>query len=142
MPLSSFPFMSLLSRLPQITLIVALVTFTVSLYLTITSGVGLSQPTNLLFILALALSVLSMFLAQNPNNERAALFFWASAGVWGAAAYSNFQMLGLFALIVAVGAGVSAFLIERESRIYSFVGPALFIGIAFSLVILSNLLTR
>ena len=134
--------MTILSRLPQITLLAALVTFTVSLYLTITSGIGVAQPTNLLFILTLALSIGFMFLAQNPNNERAALLFWVSAGVWGATAYANFQMLGLFALIVAFLAAVSAFLIERESRIYSFSGPALFIGIAFSLVILSNLLAR
>lgn len=134
--------MTILSRLPQIALLAALVTFTVSLYLTITSGVGVAQPTNLLFVLTLALSVGLMFLAQNPNNERAALMFWVGAGIWGAAAYANFQMLGLFALIVAALAAVSAFLIERESRIYSFSGPALFIGIAFSLVILSNLLAR
>ena len=134
--------MSPLSRLPQITLLIALVAFTVSLYLTITSGVGLSQPINLLFILALALSVGFMFLAQNPNNERAALLFWVSAGVWGAAAYANFQMLGIFALVVALLAAVSAFLIERESRVFSFTGPALFIGIAFSLVILTNILAR
>lgn len=134
--------MSILSRLPQITLLVALAAFTVSLYLTITSGVGLSQPINLLFILGFALSIGLMFLAQNPNNERAALMFWVSAGVWGAAAYANFQMLGIFVLVVALLAAVSAFLIERESRVFSFTGPALFIGIAFSLVILTNILAR
>jgi hypothetical protein len=134
--------MPLLARLPQITFLAALAIFSFTLFLTVTSGVGISQPINLVFVLLLAGSVMLMFLVQNPNNENAALMMWFGAGVWGAAAYQNFQMLGLFHLIVALLAAVSAFLIERESRVFSFAGPALFIGTGLSLVILSTLLAR
>lgn len=134
--------MSLLSRLPQLALFAALVIFTFTLFLVITSGVGISQPITLVFILLMALSVGLMFLAQNPNNENAALMLWFGAGVWGAAAYQNFQLLGLFQLGVGLLAAASAFWIERTSRVYSFTGPALFIGTGISLVILATLLTR
>ena len=102
----------------------------------------MSQPFNLVLIILLALTVGLMFLAQNPNNERAALFYWFAAGVWGAAAYVNFQFLGLFQLIVAILAGVSAFAIERESRVFSFTGPGLLIAVGLALVILANMLAR
>jgi hypothetical protein len=134
--------MSLLSRLPLIALLAGLVVFTATLFVTITQGTGISQPINLILIVLLALSVGMMFLAQNPNNERAALFCWFAAGVWGAAAYLNFQLLGLFQLIVAVLAAVSAFAIERESRVFSFIGPGLLIAVAFGLVVLSSVLGR
>ena len=133
--------MSLQNRIPQITLLVALAIFTFALYLTITSGVGFTQLLNPIFILLLALSVGFMFLAQNPNNENAAMMYWFGAGVWGAAAYLNFQMLGVLALLVAGLSAASAFLIERESRVFSFAGPALFIGTGLALVILANMLT-
>lgn len=133
--------MSLLSRFPQITLLIGLVVFTLSLFLTITSGSGISQPINLVIIILQSLSVLLMFLAQNPNNENAAYMFWFGAGVWGAASYLNFQSLGIFHLAVGLLCAVSAYLIERESRLYSFLGPALFIGTGLSLVILSAILT-
>ncbi len=132
--------MSLQNRIPQITLFIALAIFTFALYLTVTSGVGFTQLLNPIFILLLALAVGLMFLAQNPNNENAALMFWFGAGVWGAAAYLNFQMLGVLALLVAVLSAASAFLIERESRVFSFAGPALFIGSGLALVILANML--
>lgn len=133
--------MSLQNRIPQITLLVALAIFTFALYLTITSGVCFTQLLNPIFILLLALSVGFMFLAQNPNNENAAMMYWFGAGVWGAAAYLNFQMLGVLALLVAGLSAASAFLIERESRVFSFAGPALFIGTGLALVILANMLT-
>ncbi len=123
--------MSLLARLPLVTLVVALLVFTLVLVVLITSGAGLSQPINVILLLGLAVSIVFMFLAQNPNNENAALMFWFGAGVWGATAYLNFQMLGLLALVVGIGAALSAFWIERESRAFSFTGPALFIGLAF-----------
>lgn len=135
-------FMSLLSRLPQITLFAALAIFTLTLYLVVASGAGISQPFNLLLILLMAFSVGLMFLAQNPNNENAALMFWFGAGVWGAAAYLNFQMVGILDLVVGLLAAGSALAIERESRLFSFLGPALFIGTGFSLVIASILLAR
>lgn len=134
--------MSLLSRVPQISLFAALAAFTLTLFLAITSGAGFSQPVNVLFILALALSIALLFLAQNPNNENAAVMCWFGAGVWGAAAYLNFQMLGLLHLVVALACAASAFLIERESRAFSFLGPVLFIGTGVSLVILANIFTR
>ena len=134
--------MSLLARLPLVTLVVALLVFTLVLVVLITSGAGLSQPINVILLLGLAVSVVFMFLAQNPNNENAALMFWFGAGVWGATAYLNFQMLGVLALVVGFGAALSAFWIERESRAFSFTGPALFIGLALSLVIVANLLAR
>ncbi len=134
--------MSLLARLPLVTLVVALLVFTLVLVVLITSGAGLSQPINVILLLGLAVSIVFMFLAQNPNNENAALMFWFGAGVWGATAYLNFQMLGLLALVVGIGAALSAFWIERESRAFSFTGPALFIGLALSLVIVANLLAR
>lgn len=134
--------MSLLSRLPLVTLLAAAVIYSLTLFLTVTSGAGVSAPINLILILLLALTVVLMFLAQNPNNENAALMFWFSAGIWGAAAYQNFQMLGVLQLVIALGAALSAFGIERESRVYSFIGPALFIGTGLSLVILSVLVSR
>ncbi len=134
--------MSLLSRVPRITLFLALAIFSFALYLTITSGVGFAQLLNPLVILLFAFSVGAMFLAQNPNNENAALMYWFSAGVWGAAAYLNFQTLGVFALLVAALSAASAFLIERESRVFSFAGPALFIGVGLALVIVANMLAR
>lgn len=134
--------MSLLARLPQLTLLVALPVFTLSLYLTITSGAGLAQPVNIVFIVLLALSIAGLFLAQDPNNERAAFLLWFSAGVWGAAAYLNFQMLGLAQLLVAVGAALSAFYVERESRAFSFAGPALFVGTEVLVSALGTILTR
>ncbi len=134
--------MSFLSRLPLITLIVALAIFTLILYLTITSGAGIAQPINLVLVLLMALSIGLMFRAQNPNNESAALMLWFGAGVWGAAAYLNFQMLGILLLLVALLAAVSAFWIERESRIFSFTGPALFIATGLALVVLSFVLAR
>ena len=137
-----FAVMSLLARLPLVTLVVALLVFTLVLVVLITSGAGLSQPINVILLLGLAVSIVFMFLAQNPNNENAALMFWFGAGVWGATAYLNFQMLGLLALVVGFGAALSAFWIERESRAFSFTGPALFIGLALSLVIVANLLAR
>lgn len=133
--------MTLLSRIPQITLLVGLVVFTLTLFLTITSGNGISQPINLILVILLSLSILLMFLAQNPNNENAAFMFWFGAGVWGAASYLNFQTLGLFHLVVGLLSAASAYLIERESRMYSFLGPALLIGTGLSLVILSAILT-
>lgn len=134
--------MSLLSRLPLVTLFVALIVFSLMLVFVITSGAGIAQPFNLLLVLLLAVSVFLMFLAQNPNNENAALMFWFGAGVWGAMAYLDFVALGLPALAVALLAAISAFWIERESRAYSFIGPALMIGLAVSLVILAKLLAR
>jgi len=134
--------MSFLARLPQITLLGAFSIFSLTLYLTITSGAGISQLINLVIVLLLALTVMLMFLAQNPNNENAALIFWFGAGVWGAAAYLNFQTLGILQLVIALLSAASAFWIERESRVYSFIGPALLIGTGLSLVIISNLLAR
>jgi hypothetical protein len=134
--------MSLLYRLPQITLWAALAVFTLLLVLMVTSGSGLAQPINLVLLLLLAVTIVLLFLAQNPNNENAALMLWFGAGVWGAAAYLNFQMLGLLALLVAALSAISAFWVERESRIFSFTGPALFIGVALSLVLIANLLAR
>lgn len=134
--------MPLLSRAPQMTLFAGFFVFSFTLVLSVTSGVGIAQPINLVFIVLLALSVLGMFLAQNPNNENAALMMWFAAGVWGAAAYLNFQTMGLFHLIVALLAAGSAFLIERESRVFSFTGPALLIGTGLALAILSVLLAR
>ncbi len=131
-----------LARVPQLALLLALVVFSLTLFLVITSGEGLTQPLNPLLLFACALSVAFLFLAQNPNNENAALLCWVGAGVWGAAAYLNFQMLGLPQLVVALLCAASAFLIERESRVFSFTGPALFIGVGLSLVIIANLLTR
>jgi hypothetical protein len=134
--------LALLSRLPLITLGLGLVVFTFTLVLSVTSGLGFSQPTTLLFIVPLAFSILLMFMAQNPNNERAALMYWFTAGVWGAASYLNFQLLGLFYLVVAVLAAFSAFLIERESRTFSFIGPGLFLGVGLLLVVLATFLAR
>lgn len=132
--------MSLLSRLPQITLFAALAVFTFTLFLTVTSGSGLAQLINPVLILLFAVCIFLMFLAQNPNNENAALMLWFGAGVWGAGAYLNFQMLGVLDLVVALLSAGAAFWIERESRVFSFAGPALFIGTGLSLVILSVLL--
>jgi hypothetical protein len=132
--------MAFLSRFPQFALFAALAVFTLTLFLTVTSGTGLSQWLNPALVILLAATVFLMFLAQNPNNENAALMLWFGAGVWGAAAYLNFQMLGIFQLLVALFAALGAFWIERESRVYSFTGPALFIGTALSLVILATLL--
>lgn len=134
--------MFLLSRLPLITLLAAVAVYSFTLFLTVTSGVGVSAPINVILVLLLALAVILMFLAQNPNNESAALMFWFGAGVSGAAAYLNFQMLGVVHLVIALGAAVSAFLIERESRVFSFAGPALFIGTGLALVIVAVLVTR
>ncbi len=131
--------MSLLSRLPLVTLIAALAVFTLTLVLAITSGTGISQPFNLLLVLLLAVSVLGMFLALNPNNEYAAIFLWFGAGAWGAAAYLNFQLVGALQLVVAILAAASAFWIERESRNLSITGPAVFIGTGLVLVIVSML---
>lgn len=133
--------MNLLDRLPLAALVVALLVFTLLLFLLITSGVGLAQPVNAVFLLALVAGILFLFLAQNPNNENAALLLWYNAGAWGAAAFLNFQMLGLPALVVAALAAGGAFWIERASRAFSFIGPALFIGVALSLVILARMLT-
>lgn len=132
--------MSLLSRLPQIALLAALAVFTFTLFLTITSGDGIARLINLIFILLFAVCIFLMFLAQNPNNENAALMLWFGAGVWGAAAYLNFQLVGFLDLVVALLAAAAAFWIERESRVFSFAGPALFIGTGLSLAILSILL--
>lgn len=134
--------MPLLSRIPQLTLIAALADFSFTLFLTVTSGVGVTVPINLVLIVLMALSVGLMFLAQNPNNENAAFMFWFGAGVWGGAAYLNFQMLGVFHLVIALAAAASAFLIERESRVYSFLGPLLLIGTGMSVVILSFMFAR
>jgi len=134
--------MSLLSRLPLFTLLAALVVFTLTLFLAITSGTGVSNIVNLLMVLLLALSVGLMFLALNPNNEQAALMLWFGAGVWGAAAYLNFQFLGLWDLLVGTASALSAFFVERESRTFSFTGPALLIGTGVSLVVVSILLSR
>lgn len=136
------PFVSLLYRLPLITLLAALPVFTLTLFLTVTSGAGPAQPFNFIMVLLSAASVFFMFLALNPNNENAALMLWFGAGVWGAAAYLNFQMAGLPALLVGVLAATSAFWVERESRSFSFTGPGMLIGVALSLVILSNLLAQ
>lgn len=132
--------MSPFSRLPPIALAVAFVIFSLTLFLAVSSGVGVSQPFHLALIILMALAVGSMFLAQNPNNENAALMFWFSAGVWGAAAYLNFQMVGVLQLVTALLAAASAFWIERESRVYSFIGPALLIAVGLALVIVSNML--
>lgn len=142
MPLSSAAVNALLARTPQIALGFALLVFTINLFLAISAGTGISQPFNMILIALMALAVAFAFLAQNPNNENAALLFWFGAGVWGAAAFLNFQFLGLVDLVLAAMAAGSAFLIERESRLFSFSGPALFLGTGLSLVILSNILTR
>lgn len=134
--------MTIFSRLPLAALIVAFGVFTLYLFLMISSGAGLAQLVNPILLLALAAGIIFMFLAQNPNNENAALMLWYNAGAWGAAAYLNFQMLGLLALIVALLSAAGAFWVERESRAFSFAGPALFIGVALSLVILANMLAR
>ena len=132
--------MSLLSRLPQLALFAALGVFTFTLFLTVTSGTGISQLINLVLVLLFAVCIVLMFLAQNPNNENAALMLWFGAGVWDAKTYLNFQMLGVLDLVVALLSAAAAFWIERESRVFSFAGPALFIGTGLSLVILSILL--
>lgn len=132
--------MSLLSRIPQFALLAGLVVFTFTLFLAITSGAGISQPINLVLVILLAGAVFLMFLAQNPNNENAAMMLWFGAGVWGAAAYLNYQLLGVFHLVPALLSAGGALWIERESRMYSFLGPALFVGTALSLVILANIL--
>lgn len=129
-------------RLPLITLVAGVGVYSLLLALMITSGAGLAQPINVVLLLLLAATVVLMFFALNPNNANAALMLWFGAGVWGAAGYLNFQMLGLLALGVAVLCAVTAFWIERESRAFSFLGPALFIGVALSLVIIANMLTR
>ena len=134
--------MSPWSRLPLITLIAALGVFSLTLFLAVTSGTGLEQPINLVLVLLSALSIFLMFLAQNPNNENAALMLWFGAGVWGAAAYLNFQTLGVLQLVVALLCAGSAFWIERESRVFSFLGPALFIGTGLSLAILAAIVPR
>jgi hypothetical protein len=136
------PSMSLLSRVPLVALLAALAVFTLSLFLAVTSGKAMAEPINLLLVLLLAMSVALLFLAQNPNNENAALMLWFGAGVWAAAAYLNFQLLGLADLFIAALSAIGAFWVERESRRYSFAGPALCIGIALLLVILSNFLAR
>lgn len=133
--------MTIFARLPLAALVAGLGVFTLLLILLITSGAGLA-PVNLMLFAALALGILFLFLAQNPNNESAALMLWYNAGAWGAAAYLNFQMLGLLALLVALLAAGAAFWVERESRAFSFTGPALFIGVALSLVILANMLAQ
>jgi hypothetical protein len=129
------------ARLPLLTLFASVAVFTLTLILAITSGTGISQPFNLVLILLMALSTGLMFLALNPNNERAALMLWYGAGVWGATAYLNLQGIGLLELLVAVMAAVSAFLIERESRSFSFAGPALFVGVGLLLVVLARFFT-
>jgi len=134
--------MNLLARSPLAALVAALGVFSLTLFIMITSGAALTQPINLVLLLALAAGVLFLFLAQNPNNENAALMLWYNAGAWGAAAYLNFQMLGLFALGVALLSALAAFWVERESRAFSFMGPALCIGVALSLAILAQMLTR
>jgi hypothetical protein len=134
--------MSLLSRVPLVALIAAIAVFTLSLFLAVTSGTGMSQPINLLLVLLLAVSAALLFLAQNPNNENAALMLWFGAGVWAAAAYLNFQLLGLADLVVAGLSALGGFWVERESRRYSFTGPALCIGTALLVVLVSNFLTR
>jgi hypothetical protein len=141
MALSFVVAMSLLPRIPQFALLTALAVFTLTLFIAITSGTGISQPINLVLVILLAATVFMMFLAQNPNNENAAMMLWFGAGVWGAAAYLNYQMLGVLHLVPALLSAIGAFWIERESRMYSFLGPALFIGTALSLVIVANLLT-
>jgi hypothetical protein len=133
--------MTIFARLPLAALVAGLGVFTLLLFLLITSGAGLA-PVNLMLFAALALGILFLFLAQNPNNENAALMLWYNAGAWGAAAYLNFQMLGVLALLVALLAAGAAFWVERESRAFSFTGPALFIGVALSLVILANMLAQ
>lgn len=133
--------MTIFARLPLAALVAGLGVFTLLLFLLITSGAGLA-PVNLMLFAALALGILFLFLAQNPNNENAALMLWYNAGAWGAAAYLNFQMLGLLALLVALLAAGAAFWVERESRAFSFIGPALFIGVALSLVILANMMAQ
>lgn len=132
--------MTLLSRLPLVALLFALAVFTLTMILAVTAGTGLSKPFNLVLVVLLAATVVLMFLAQNPNNDNAALFFWFAAGVWGASAYLNFQSVGMGQLLVALLSAGSAFWIERESRAYSFAGPALFIGTGLALVIISNML--
>ena len=134
--------MTIFARLPLAALLSALGVFTLLLFVMISSGAGLAVWVNPLLLLALAAGILFLFLAQNPNNENAALMLWYNAGAWGAAAYLNFQMLGLLALAVAFLSAAGAFWIERESRAFSFAGPALFIGVALSLVILANMLAR
>jgi hypothetical protein len=134
--------MNILSRLPLAALVAALGVFTLLLFLMITSGAALAQPVNLVWLIALAAGILFLFLAQNPNNENAALMLWYNAGAWGAAAYLNFEMIGLLALVVALLSAGGAFWVERESRAFSFTGPALFIGIALSLIILANMLAQ
>lgn len=133
--------MTIFARLPLAALAAGLGVFTLLLFLLITSGAGLA-PVNLMLFAALVLGILFLFLAQNPNNENAALMLWYNAGAWGAAAYLNFQMLGVLALLVALLAAGAAFWVERESRAFSFTGPALFIGVALSLVILANMLAQ
>jgi hypothetical protein len=134
--------MPLLARVPLVALLTALVIFSLTLFLAVSSGVGIAQPLNLVLVFLLAFSVALLFLAQNPNNENAALMCWFGAGVWGAAAYLNFQLLGVAHLLTALLCAVSAFWIERESRVFSFLGPALFIGTGLSLVILATFLAR
>lgn len=134
--------MNIPSRLPLAALVAALGVFTLLLFLMITSGAALGQPVNLVLLIALAAGILFLFLAQNPNNENAALMLWFNAGAWGAAAYLNFEMIGLLALVVALLSAAGAFWVERESRAFSFTGPALFIGVALSLVILANMMAK
>lgn len=128
--------------MPVAALVAALGVFTLLLFLMITSGAALVQPVNLVLLIALAAGILFLFLAQNPNNENAALMLWFNAGAWGAAAYLNFEMIGLLALVVALLSAAGAFWVERESRAFSFTGPALFIGVALSLVIFANMLAK
>lgn len=124
---------------PRIALVAALTVFTVTLFLAVISETSSARWFNLLFILLLAVSTGLAFVAQKPNVERAALFFWFGAGVWGAAAFHNFQLLGLWQLLVAALCAASGLLIEREQRAYSLWGPALFIGTGVGLALLASM---
>lgn len=130
--------MPLLSRLPGLALGVALLVFTLSLFIAITSGAGLAQPLNLILIVLLALTIALFFFVQNPNNEQAALMLWFGAGAWSAAAYLNFQLLGLLDLVVAGLAIVGAFVVERERRAFSFAGPAIFLATTIAIVVVAR----
>lgn len=132
--------MPLLSRLPGLALGAALVVFTLSLFVGITSGEGVAQPLNLILIVLLALTIGLFFLVQNPNNDQAALMLWFGAGVWSAAAYLNFQLLGLLDLVVAGLAIAGAFVVERERRAFSFAGPAIFLATSSAIVVISRVM--
>lgn len=127
--------------LPRVTLLGALVVWTLTLIVTVASGVGLGQPGTILVILALAGAFGLILLAQNPGLENAALLFWVAAGIWGAAAYLNFQMLGILDLAVGILAAATAFVLERDRRAFSFNGPLLFIASGLILVLVANYLS-